>query len=94
MRLFQTDNAINEWAAIPSGSLTHELADHSMNHDQFATQQRKSDTGRVAGLHLVARGRPVFPDTASDGEAHDEDAEVLPSFEALIQAVLNGNTKR
>jgi len=68
-----------------------------MNHNQFATQERKSDAGRVAELHLVFSPREddrYFPDTASDGEAHDEDAEVLPSLEALIQAVLNRNTKR
>ena len=33
-----------------------------------------------------------FPGTAPDGAACDQDAE-LPSVEALIQAVLNGNSE-
>jgi hypothetical protein len=59
-------------------------------------QQRKSDTGVAAELHLVFPSQQkarYFPGTAPQTDARDEDAEE-PSVEALIQAVLNNNTQR
>jgi hypothetical protein len=59
-------------------------------------QQRNSDTGIAAELHLVFSSQEkvrYFPGTAPQRDARDEDAEE-PSLKALIQAVLNNNTQR
>jgi hypothetical protein len=67
-----------------------------MDQNRLAMQQKKSDTGLAAEFYLAfspLRDARNFPGTAPDEVAHDEDAEVLPSLEALIQAVLNSNTR-
>jgi hypothetical protein len=78
------------------GEATHELPDKPMNQNQLAKQQRESDTGVAAKLQLFSSQEDAghFPSTAPDEAARDEDAEVQPSVEALIQAVLNSNIER
>ena len=59
-------------------------------------QQRKSNTGLAAELLLAFSSQGEdrdFPGTVPHGGVRDEGAE-LPSFEALIQAVLNSNTEK
>jgi hypothetical protein len=59
-------------------------------------QQRDSDTGIAAELHLLFSSQQKarhFPDTAPQRDTRDEDAEE-PSLEELIQAVLNNNPQR
>jgi hypothetical protein len=58
-------------------------------------QQRMSDTCLAAKLQLfLSQGDADYlPGTAPDEETRDEDTGE-PSLEALIQAVLNSNTKR
>jgi hypothetical protein len=58
-------------------------------------QQRKSDSAwrRNCGWFFSPLGDDwYFPGTAPGEEAPDE-AELLPSLEALIQAVLNSNAE-
>jgi hypothetical protein len=67
-----------------------------MYHNHLAMRPRNIDTGQAAELYFgfspLEEAR-YFPGTAPEAVAHDDDAEVSPSLEALIQAVLNSNTK-
>ena len=56
-------------------------------------EPKKLDTAAPEELNLIFsldEEAEYFPDTAPDVGARDEDAEA-PSFDALIQAVLNSN---
>lgn len=59
-------------------------------------QPKKSDTDIASELHSIFSSQeeaPYFAITSPHGEARYEDAE-LSSFEALIEAMLSGDTER